>query len=76
MEIDIREVNVEDVIKIRVADPNTSYTNADMVMIGDAPQKCCIQDSEGGYNLGIFSREHALNLIAGIQKAIDLGWFD
>jgi len=78
MEIDIREEVSTTVQVIRVADQDTCYTTADTLTKASKPHSgCYIEDSaDGGSVLGVFSEEHALNLISGLKKAIDLGWFE
>jgi len=78
MEIDIREESSTTVQIIRVADKDTCYVTADTIKRADTPHVgCYIEDSaDGGSVLGVFSEEHALNLISGLKKAIDLGWFE
>lgn len=77
MEIDIRNVTEEEVGVIRVCDSNENYVIADVIVRSSAsPQKCYIEDSGDYSALGIFNKTHAHNLIKGIQKAIDLGWFE
>jgi len=77
MEIDIREEVSTTVQVIRVADKDTCYVTADTIKREQRAGGCYIEDSaDGGSVLGVFSEEHALNLISGLKKAIDLGWFE
>jgi len=76
MEIDIRKQVKQEITRIRVADDNGSQTGANVIQnldgqvaIVDAVASTCDE-------LVIFDIFHANDLIAGIQKAIDLGWFD
>lgn len=77
MEIDIRSTIIEEITVIRVSDQNDTYTNADVIVKSETSHPPChIEDSSDGSCLGIFDKDHALRLIEGIQKAIDLGWFE
>jgi len=74
MEIDIRKVNNDNVDTIRVCDPD----NQDFI-IGDIVFKdkgfILIKDSaDDAYFVSVLNKEHALNLIKGLEKVIELGW--
>jgi hypothetical protein len=77
MEIDIRSTIIEEITVIRVSDQDDTNTNADVIVKGGSSQPpCYIEDSADGSCLGIFDKDHALRVIEGLQKAIDLGWFE
>lgn len=75
MEIDIRTDKEEDVRSIRFYDVNPNKDVANRLAKGNA-EGLFIEDTDSGDSVFIENKEHATNLIAAIQKAIDLGWFE
>lgn len=72
--LDIREISHDEIDTIRVHDKNRCYISAELISLEGSTVK--LFDSDGSDRLCIHDQEHAENLIKGIQKAIDLGWFD
>ena len=79
MEIDIRKKVEDKVTEIRFEDapPADGAYFADVLVFSNADCNVWIQKSSD-YNqtLGIKNKKTAYNLIAAINKAIDLGWFE
>jgi hypothetical protein len=73
MELDIRLDIPARITEIRVCDANKDTYTADVISHG-----CSVyfEDTTScGEALLIKDEAHALNIIKGLQKAIDLGWF-
>lgn len=78
MELDIRD-NKESVVEsIRVWDGCLNWYAVDVVERDSNSGGVRLIDSEtdGDRYVEVIEKEHAQNLIKGLQKAIDLGWFD
>lgn len=82
MEIDIRKTMKEEIEIIRVWDKSDGFCAADIISKDKYHEKVVMlldSDDEYGTNnarVYIMSKKHALHLIDGIQKAIQLGWFE
>ena len=79
MEIDIRKKVVDKVTEIRFEDapPSDGAYFADVLVFSNADCNVWIQkSSDDNQTLGIKNKKTAYNLIAAINKAIDLGWFE
>lgn len=79
MEIDIRQLNSDAAIDtIRLADANSSTYVADVIEYDPTDLNCKVglTDSDSDRSVGVMNKAHAENLIKGLQKAIQLGWFD
>lgn len=74
MEYDVRKGVEDPITSIRVAAINRNYNSADA--IEPVSDRIKIKDSDSGTGLIVCSKEHAENLIKGLQKAIDLGWIE
>lgn len=74
MQIDIRGNEHAAIDSIRVADRDEAYYVAEVVERGESGVN--ITDTDSGKYVSVLDKEHAQNLIKGLQKAIDLGWFD
>lgn len=74
-EFDVRENASEVINKIRVAEYNDVYYAVEL--IGKyADNVAEFQASDEPITLKIVGKEHAENLIRGLKKAIELGWFE
>jgi len=76
-EFDVLENASEDINKIRVADYNDVYYAVELI------EKCAVnvniaefRASDEPTTLKIVGKEHAENLIKGLEKAIELGWLE
>jgi hypothetical protein len=82
MELDIRKTTKEQIEIIRVWDKDDGFYAADIISKDKYHEKVImLRDSDDDYEpdnarVHVMSKEHALHLIDGIQKAIDLGWFE
>lgn len=79
MEIDIRKKGDQAVNRIRFDDAKESSEAvfADSIWFYSGDCNVWLSKSkESGAILGIRNRQVAMNLIASVQKAIDLGWFE
>lgn len=74
MEIDIRGNVANAVDTIRVCGESAFVCLVDTIVIAEDCVK--LQDSADLNYLTLEGKEHAQNLIKGLQKAIDLGWFE
>lgn len=74
MEFDIRAYEPEEITAIRFADAEDDHYVASGVVRGFSGV-VEVGDIEEGRWLGLFSEEHARNLIRALNKAIELGWF-
>lgn len=77
MEIDIRNNGVSEVTAIRVADKHPSWAIVEIIEKDDTdPAGIVLKDSDDHMtsHLAILNKEHAENVIKGLQKAIELGW--
>lgn len=72
--IDIRDISEDAIDEIRVRDKDRCILSVEL--IERAGNYVNVYDSDGSDRLTIHSEEHANNLIKGIQKAIELGWFN
>lgn len=72
--IDIRDISEDEIDEIRVRDKDRSVLSVELIEL--AGSYVNLYDSDGSDRLTIHDEEHAKNLIKGIQKAIDLGWFN
>ena len=71
--IDIRN-NIGEVTNIVVADPNVDIYVADTLVVNSVTGGFNIKDTHASRTLRVRDRQHAENLIKGLQKAIELGW--
>lgn len=71
--IDIRKEESNAITDIRICGAFLDKKTCQMISEND---KVTINDGYLSSGLEILDKEHAQNLIKGIQKAIDLGWFD
>ena len=82
MELDIRKTTKEEIEIIRVWDKDNEFYAADIISKDKYHEKVImLRDSDTEYEsdnarVYVMSKEHALSLIDGIQKAIDLGWLE
>lgn len=78
MEIDIRDERSGMVDTIRVSYRDLDTYIADVLRYDPEGfrYKAEIADSDSNRCVGIRDKDHAENLIKGLQKAIQLGWFD
>ena len=79
MEIDIRSKGSEKIDKIRFSNPEAAEGAffADILELSRGDCDVWLRKSEDRKALlGIKNKDVALNLIAAINKAIDLGWFN
>lgn len=74
-EYDVRNGDEGALDTIRVSDPNYEEYVGDIICQNPYAD-VLLKDSADGRSLVICSKKYAENLIKGIQKAIDLGWFD
>ena len=76
MEIDIRDHIVQKVTGIRFSQNRTAsgYRQAS-VLRGGANEADIVEDDNGNF-VRINGKQHALNLIKALEKAIELGWFE
>lgn len=77
MEIDIRNKKIEVIDRIRFDNTEDDALFADSIWrySGDCNVWLSKSDEENAI-LGIKNKDAALNLLAAINKAIDLGWFE
>lgn len=76
MEIDIRNKCLkEEIDSVRFYDVNLQKDVADRLSKGRM-EGLFIEDSDAKGCVFIETKEHALNLIKALEKAIDLGWFE
>lgn len=73
--VDIRKKDDGEVNRIRVEDDD-SYRVIANILTNEHGYVCITDSHESSDELEIANKDHALNLIKGIQKAIELGWFD
>lgn len=73
--VDIRKKDDGEVNRIRVEDDD-SYRVIANIITNEYGYVCITDSHESSDELEIANKDHALNLIKGIQKAIELGWFD
>ena len=75
MEIDIRRNTVDVIDAIRVGSASNDSTVLDIIWWDGGAVH--LADSAARRVLArVDNKEHALNLIKGLQKAIDLGWLE
>lgn len=75
MEIDIRNSAAEKVDCIRVASTiEDGASHVECIRKYSSDNYVVLLDTESCETLRIFDREHALHIIKGINKAIELGW--
>jgi len=74
MELDIRAYEPEKITVIRFADDEDDSFVASGIALGFSGV-VEVGDIGEGRRLGLFSEEHARNLIKALNKAIELGWF-
>ena len=72
-EFDVRENVVEEITKIRVAGYNDVYYAVELIRKYDN-NVAEFWASDEPATLKIVGKEHAKNLIKGLEKAIQLGW--
>ena len=76
MQIDIRNAS-SDIDMIQFSDDNISYLSKGKVgRGGNWTNVAYVLDEHQGELGEICSKQHALDMIAALQKAIDLGWFN
>lgn len=77
-EIDIRETSKQSIGRIRFADSETEggdgFSQADVMRFDEDAENVEIMESSNGDFVRINSKEHALNLIKALEKAIELEW--
>ena len=72
-EFDVRENVVQEITKIRVAGYDDVYYAVELIKkYGENVAEFCASDEPT--TLKIVGKEHAENLIKGLEKAIQLGW--
>ena len=82
MELDIRKATKEEIETIRIWDRDDGFYAADIISKDKSHERVImLRDSDDEYEnnnarVYVMSKKHALHLIDGIQKAIDLGWFE
>lgn len=73
MEIDIRDNDKGLIDVIRITSPNENKYCVEYIELNDA-QDVFVCDKDASDKLFIFDKKHALDIIKGINKAIELGW--
>lgn len=74
MELDIRTEKITEVRVIRVADVSSSWLIVDTLENDGRKGHVKLTDSDEGSCLDVTDKQHALDLIKGLEKAIELGW--
>lgn len=75
MEIDIRKDIYQSVTHIRVADNCTSNYVANILERSESYLLVTDSAPRGDRSLAVKSEQHARDLIKGLERAIELGWF-
>ena len=77
-EFDVRENASEVINKIRVAEYNDVYYAVELIekYADNTDNVAAFRASDEPVTLKIVGKEHAENLIKGLEKAIELGWFE
>lgn len=72
MEIDIRERTPATIEKIRIRDENEDEYCVECIYLVNG--KVYVGDHNSYCNKRIYNKEHALDIIKALDKAIELGW--
>lgn len=74
MEIDIRKEVQAPIDRIRILDPNQDTYCVEYIKNLNNFVMLCDGSNEAEKNLEVYDKEHALNIIKALEKAIELGW--